>query len=73
MTQVKPGQTARIRKHGDGADFRVRVAPMTPAERKAAERQRRAEEGLVKVEVWIDPSQRERLAKYIEKLARERG
>ena len=43
----------------------------SPAERKAAERRRKKEAGLVKVDAWIRPEQRERLAKYLAKLNKE--
>jgi hypothetical protein len=33
------------------------TAPLTPAERKAAQRQRQREQGLVKLELWAPPDQ----------------
>lgn len=40
----------------------------TPAERKAAERKRQREAGRVAVTVWIDPTDRKRVTKYIDRL-----
>ena len=40
----------------------------TAAERKAAERQRLRDAGLVAVTVWIDPEDRQKLARYIKRL-----
>ena len=42
--------------------------PKTPAERKAAERQRRRDAGLAVVQAWVYPDDREKLARYVEKL-----
>ena len=47
--------------------------PKTAAERKAAERDRYRSAGLVKVEVWIHPDDRERLSRYVGRLAKERA
>jgi hypothetical protein len=45
---------------------------LTPAERKAAERLRKREAGLVLgPEVWVRPEQLPKLALYLKKLARE--
>lgn len=46
-------------------------AALTPAERKAAERERRRERGLVPVEVWIKPADRERLSRYVARLVKD--
>ena len=40
----------------------------TPAQRKAAERQRQKDQGRVAVQVWIDPADRVKLARYIKRL-----
>ena len=40
----------------------------TPAQRKAAERQRQKDQGRVAVQVWIDPADRVKLAHYIKRL-----
>ena len=45
----------------------------TPAQRKAAERQRQRDSGLVAVTVWIDPEDRAKLAHYIKRLNERRG
>ncbi len=42
---------------------------MTAAERKAAERQRRKDAGLVRLEVWVKPEQIEAAKKAIAALA----
>ena len=42
--------------------------PQTPAQRKAAERQRQKDRGRVAVQVWIDPADRTKLARYIKRL-----
>ena len=41
---------------------------LTPAERKAAERQRQRERGRVAVQVWVHPDDREKLARYIKRV-----
>ena len=41
-----------------------------PAARKASERQRKRASGLVPVEVWCKPADRERIRKYIARLNR---
>jgi hypothetical protein len=38
------------------------------AERKRAERERKREAGLIKVELWIPPQLAERVRKYVERL-----
>ena len=45
----------------------------TPAQRKAAERQRQRDSGLVAVTVWIAPEDRAKLAHYIKRLNERRG
>jgi hypothetical protein len=40
----------------------------TPAERKADERQRQRDAGLVVVQVWVHPDDRAKLAHYIKRL-----
>ena len=40
----------------------------TPAERKAAERKRQRQAGRVAVTVWIDPADRKKVTKYIDRL-----
>lgn len=40
----------------------------TPAQRKAAERQRQKDMGRVAVQVWIDPADRVKLARYVKRL-----
>ena len=42
------------------------------ADRKAAERERKAAAGLVRVEVWIRADQADRLRKYARRLQGER-
>ena len=42
--------------------------PQTPAQRKAAERQRQRDQGRVVVQVWIDPADRTKVARYIKRL-----
>ena len=41
---------------------------MTPADRQRLKRQRRAEAGMVKVEVWLDKDTRERLKSRMDAL-----
>jgi len=45
---------------------------LTPAERKAAERQRQRELGRVVVQVWVHPDDRAKLAHYIKRLNERR-
>jgi hypothetical protein len=40
----------------------------TPAQRKAAERQRLRDAGLVAVTVWINAADRVKLARYVKRL-----
>lgn len=42
--------------------------PKTPAQRKADERRRYKDAGLVAVTVWINPDDRAKLAHYIKRL-----
>jgi len=42
--------------------------PKTPAQRKADERRRYKEAGLVAITVWIHPDDRAKLAHYIKRL-----
>lgn len=44
------------------------TSPRSPAERKAAERQRQRDAGRVAVQVWVHPDDREKLARYIKRL-----
>lgn len=46
--------------------------PMTPAQRKAAERARYKDAGLVKREIWIKPQHWERISAYLDRISRER-
>lgn len=43
------------------------------AERKRDERQRMRAKGLVLVQVWVHPENRERLRKYVARLNKQRG
>ena len=45
----------------------------TPAERKAAERQRRTESGQSRLELWAHPDDHEAIKAYAEKLAKRRA
>ena len=47
--------------------------PMTPAERKAAERQRQRNAGRAVVQVWVHPEDRKNLAQYIKRLNERRN
>lgn len=47
--------------------------PKTAAQRKAAERQRRRENGQVLVQKWVHVDDAERLRKYAAKLRKARG
>lgn len=47
------------------------VKPQTPAQRKAAERQRRKESGQVLVQEWVHSSMAEKLKAYAAKLRLE--
>jgi hypothetical protein len=44
--------------------------PLTPAQRKAAQRQRQREQGLVKLELWARPELHEKIRAYAERIAR---
>lgn len=48
------------------------MTAQTPAERKAAERQRRAEAGLVRLEVYAHPDDHEAIKALAAKLQRKR-
>jgi two-component SAPR family response regulator len=41
------------------------------AQRKAAERARKREQGLIQLEYWVLPEQRQRLDKFVDRLRRE--
>ena len=43
---------------------------MTPAERKALERERRQEAGLVRLEIYVHPDVREKVRVYAERQTR---
>ena len=43
----------------------------TPAERKASERLRKRDKGLVQVTVWIKPQYRENLMQYVDGVNRK--
>lgn len=43
------------------------------AQRKAEERQRQRDAGLVVVQVWVHPDDRLKLARYIKRLNQRRG
>lgn len=45
----------------------------TPAQRKAAERQRHRDAGLVAVTVWINAADRVKLARYVKRLNQRTG
>lgn len=49
------------------------MSPLTPAQRKAAERDRQRERGLVVVQVWVHPEDRENLARYVKRLNQRRA
>jgi hypothetical protein len=46
-------------------------SPLTPAQRKAAQRQRQREQGLVKLELWAPPDQHVAIRAFAEQLAAE--
>ena len=48
-----------------------KTAPSPAAMRKAAERARKREQGLIQLEYWVLPEQRQRLDNYVSKLKRE--
>ena len=48
------------------------VNPQTPAQRKAAERERKKKLGLIKLELWCFPDDSEQIKKYAEKLLNKR-
>jgi len=45
----------------------------TAAERKAAERARRAQQGLKRLEAWLHPDDYDKTVSYIQKLSRRRA
>ncbi len=47
------------------------TTPKTATERKAAERQRRQEAGLIRMDVWVRPELRERVKRYVARLMRQ--
>ena len=49
-----------------------RMPPLTPAQRKAAERQHRKEAGLVRLELYVHPEDREAIRNYAAGLASKR-
>jgi hypothetical protein len=50
----------------------TRKTPVTPAaQRKAAERARKREQGFILLEYWVLPEQRARLDKFVGALRRE--
>jgi hypothetical protein len=50
----------------------TRKTPVTPAaQRKAAERARKREQGFILLEYWVLPEQRARLDKFVSALRRE--
>lgn len=44
----------------------------TPAQRKAAERDRQRRAGRVVVQVWVHPEDRDRVVRYVARLNRKR-
>jgi len=51
---------------------RMQAAAKTAAQRKADERQRQRDAGLVVVQVWVHPADRSKLAHYIKRLNQRR-
>lgn len=49
------------------------MTAQTPAERKAAERQRRTESGQARLELWAHPDDHEAIKAYAAKLAKKRN
>jgi hypothetical protein len=49
------------------------VIAMTPNERKAAERARQREAGLVLRQIWVLPEDWDRVQKYLARIAKERA
>jgi hypothetical protein len=49
------------------------VSAKTPAERKQDERQRQRRLGRRVVQVWVHPDDREKLARYVKRLNKQRG
>jgi len=50
----------------------MQAAAKTAAQRKADERQRQRDAGLVVVQVWVHPADRSKLAHYIKRLNQRR-
>ena len=48
------------------------MTAQTPAQRKAAERQHRKEAGLVRLELYVHPEDREAIRSYAAKMASKR-
>lgn len=48
------------------------TAPRSAAQRKADERQRQRDAGLVVVQVWVHPDDRQKLTRYIKRLNQRR-
>lgn len=48
------------------------MTAQTPAQRKAAERQRQREQGRMAVTVWIHPDDKAKLAAYVARLNRSK-
>jgi len=46
---------------------------MTPAQRKAAERKRNREKGLIRAEYWLTPDQKPRVTEFVAKIRNEQG
>jgi hypothetical protein len=53
--------------------WRVAMTAQTPAERKAAERERRKEAGLTRLELYVHPEDHEAIKALAEKLQRRRA
>ena len=49
------------------------MTAQTPAQRKAAERQHRKEAGLVRLELYVHPEDREAIRSYAARLASKRA
>ena len=46
-----------------------KMTAKTPNQRKAAERARKRERGLIKVEYWIKPEHKDKLNRYVKRLS----
>ena len=49
------------------------MKPKSPAERKAAERARKRKAGLVRLEEWVTPAERQALKLRLEYMRRKNG